>query len=68
MRSKLSKSSVKEAISQAFDKCRSKTFALFQDMDEATFSSQPHSDLICCWLLLGTYWLYRVFIAEEHSN
>ncbi|MCC5615307.1 ergothioneine biosynthesis protein EgtB [Nostoc sp. CHAB 5836] len=44
MRSKLRKSRVKEAISQAFDECRSITFALFQDMDEATFSSQFHPD------------------------
>lgn len=65
MRSKLSKFSVKEAISQAFDKYRSKTFALFQDMDEATFSSQPYSDSICYLLVLGAYCLYRVFIAAR---
>ncbi len=44
MRSKLSKSSVKEVIFQAFDECRLTTFALFEDIDEATFCSQPHPD------------------------
>ncbi|MGF1936568.1 MAG: ergothioneine biosynthesis protein EgtB [Nostoc sp. ChiQUE02] len=44
MKSKLTKSSVKEAVSQAFDECRLTTFALFHDMDEATFCSQPHPD------------------------
>ncbi|MEH1803635.1 MAG: ergothioneine biosynthesis protein EgtB [Nostoc sp.] len=44
MRSKLSKSSVKESIYQAFHECRLITFLLFQDMDEATFSSQSHPD------------------------
>ncbi|QMS92419.1 ergothioneine biosynthesis protein EgtB [Nostoc edaphicum CCNP1411] len=44
MRSNLSKSSVKEVIFQAFYECRLQTFALFQDMDEATFCSQPHPD------------------------
>ncbi|MEH1786043.1 hypothetical protein [Nostoc sp.] len=35
---------MKDVIFQAFNECRPKTFALFQDMDEATFSSQPHLD------------------------
>ncbi len=44
MISKLSKSSVKESIYQAFHECRLKTLSLFQDIDESTFSSQPHPD------------------------
>ncbi|MEH1989330.1 hypothetical protein [Nostoc sp.] len=63
----MSKSSVKEAISQGFDKCRSKNFALLQDMDEATFSSQPHPDLSCCWLPLGHITCIESFSLLEYS-
>jgi len=42
--SKLKKFSVKEAIYQAFHECRLKTLSLFQDIDQTTFSSQPHPD------------------------
>ncbi|RCJ35337.1 hypothetical protein A6770_16050 [Nostoc minutum NIES-26] len=44
MISKLSKSSVKEAIIYALYEGRPKTLKLFEDMDEATFRSQPHPD------------------------
>ncbi|WP_193193665.1 ergothioneine biosynthesis protein EgtB [Nostoc sp. MG11] len=44
MISNLSKSSVKKTVFQAFDECRAKTLSLFQDIDQAKFSSQPHPD------------------------
>ncbi|WP_322637702.1 hypothetical protein [Nostoc sp. EspVER01] len=64
----MSKSSVKEAISQAFDKCSSKTFALFQDM------TKPHSlvNLILISSAVGCYLGHIVYIESfslrEHSN
>lgn len=68
MRSKLSKSSVKEAISQAFDKYRSKTFALFQDMDEATLSSQSHSDFSRVGWYLGHIACIESLSPLKHST
>jgi gamma-glutamyl hercynylcysteine S-oxide synthase len=42
--SKLSKSSLKETISRAFQQCRSKTLLIFEELDEATFCCQVHPD------------------------
>ncbi|MBN4000628.1 MAG: hypothetical protein HWQ58_01815 [Nostoc sp. LPT] len=64
----MSKSSVKEAISQVFDKFRSKTFALFQDMDEATFSSQSHSDFSLVGWYLGHIACIKSLLPLEHST
>ncbi|WP_196512557.1 hypothetical protein [Nostoc sp. NZL] len=36
---------MKKSIFQTFHECCLKTFALFQDMNETTFCSQPHPDL-----------------------
>ncbi|MBH8573327.1 ergothioneine biosynthesis protein EgtB [Nostocaceae cyanobacterium CENA369] len=44
MISKLSKSSPKESIIYALHEVRPQTLKLFEDMDEATFRSQPHPD------------------------
>ncbi|BAY09406.1 ergothioneine biosynthesis protein EgtB [Calothrix sp. NIES-2098] len=44
MISKLSKSSVREAIILAFVECRTKTLAIFEGMDRMTFCAQPHPD------------------------
>lgn len=44
MISKLSKSSLKETISRAFQECRAKTLVIFEGMDEATFCCQVHPD------------------------
>lgn len=68
MRSKLSKSSIKEAISQVFHKCRSKTFALLQDMDEATFFSQPHPDFSPVGWHLGHIAYIESLSLLEHST
>ncbi|MBG1259432.1 hypothetical protein F8S20_09960 [Nostoc sp. BAE] len=41
---------------QTFLESRPKSFALFQDMDEATFCSQPHADFNSVgWHLGHTY-------------
>lgn len=42
--SKFSERSTKEEIFHAFGECRSKTLALFEGMDEATFRYQAHPD------------------------
>ncbi|OYD89558.1 hypothetical protein CDG76_34735 [Nostoc sp. 'Peltigera membranacea cyanobiont' 210A] len=59
---------MKEAISQAFDKCRWKTFALFQDM------TKPHSlvNLILTRSAVGCYLGHIAYIESlsllEHST
>ncbi|MEH2258373.1 hypothetical protein [Nostoc sp.] len=59
---------MKEAISQAFDKYRSKTFALFQDMDEATLSSQSHSDFSRVGWYLGHIACIESLSPLKHST
>ncbi|MEA5506104.1 ergothioneine biosynthesis protein EgtB [Halotia wernerae UHCC 0503] len=67
MRSKLSKSSIKEAIFQALQECRPKTMAIFEDMDEVTFRSQPHPDFSPVGWHLGHIAYTESLWLLEHS-
>nr|WP_225225869.1 ergothioneine biosynthesis protein EgtB [Komarekiella delphini-convector] len=65
----MSKSSVKETIFQAFHECRTKTLSLFQDVDQATFSSQPHPDFSPVgWHLGHIAYIESLWILERGAG